>query len=231
MSKKKAGSEQKSRIWLYFLTIPVIFILMSSGSPSGPGKPVHKFDFLHPASYKKRPSPNRTRSDRTAEDIDAIVIHTLQAQFQEGVSYLCTNEANVSAHFVISRDGFVAELVPVKDIAWHARYYNDRSIGIECEGFAENPETWTRDLMNTLVRLVAYLTTRYRIPVRHPSSKAEKPKKENGGYDEPLDESGILSHGQIDPSRRRDPGPYFDWTSFIRRVKSVQQQVTLQKTD
>jgi N-acetyl-anhydromuramyl-L-alanine amidase AmpD len=64
-----------------------------------------------------------------------IVIHSAASMWEKGVlSWLCSPESEVSAHYVISRDGHIYELIDpqVGHIAWHCRGHNARCIGIEC---------------------------------------------------------------------------------------------------
>ena len=126
------------------------------------------------------PSPNYTASSREVTyDIDAIVIHTTEGIdsngdgiysecYTQAINWFKNSSAGVSAHYVISPGGEITQMVADDDIAWHATYYNKRSIGIECAGFAGKSETWTPELLGALTDLVAYLTERYAVPFRHP---------------------------------------------------------------
>ena len=81
-----------------------------------------------------RLSPHR--NSRQGTKIDMLVIHNTLGAFDGAVSWL-TDPTRVrdrtSAHYVISRDGRLAQLVPDAENAWHAGARNRRSIGIELE--------------------------------------------------------------------------------------------------
>ncbi|MDW8369839.1 MAG: N-acetylmuramoyl-L-alanine amidase, partial [Geminicoccaceae bacterium] len=88
---------------------------------------------------EERASPNRDARPEGAP-IDTIVLHyTGMASGAAALARLCDPAAEVSAHYLIERDGRILRLVPEDERAWHAgRSYwagaerlNDRSIGIE----------------------------------------------------------------------------------------------------
>ena len=83
-------------------------------------------------------TPNKTSTNRTAKTIDAIVIHDTEGRFIGSVRTLRNPRVDGSAHFVVSRDGQIVQLVPVRDVAWHSGngWWNLHSIGIEHEGWA-----------------------------------------------------------------------------------------------
>ena len=105
----------------------------------------------------------------------------------------------VSAHFVIRRDGQLLQFVSCDRRAWHAGQSvwrglpncNDHSIGIELEGLeglAFDPRQYPALL--TLLRRLA----------RH--------------Y--PLRE--VVGHEHVAPGRKGDPGPGFDWLWLARHL-------------
>jgi AmpD protein len=101
----------------------------------------------------------------------------------------------VSSHFVIRRDGSLAQYVACGERAWHAgasawkgrEKCNDFSIGIELEGADDVP--YAEPQYDTLAALIADLTRSY------------------GDLD-------IAGHSDIAPGRKTDPGPWFDWERF-----------------
>ena len=105
----------------------------------------------------------------------------------------------VSAHFLIRRDGSLAQFVSCAMRAWHAgtsswrgrERCNDFSIGVELEGADDVPYT---DLQYaTLASLTRALRRRYRI-------------------------RDIAGHSEIAPLRKTDPGAAFDWARFRRMI-------------
>jgi len=98
----------------------------------------------------------------------------------------------VSAHFLVRRDGQVVQFVDAGLRAWHAGRSlwqgrdncNDFSIGIELEGL--EGQTFEVPQYAALVRLLAALARRY--PLRQ-----------------------VTGHEHVAPERKQDPGPGFDW--------------------
>lgn len=98
----------------------------------------------------------------------------------------------VSAHFVVRRDGELLQFVSCDRRAWHAGVSawrgrtncNDWSIGIELEGL--EGETFDSRQYPVLARVIEAAARRY-----------------------PLKE--VAGHEHVAPGRKRDPGPGFDW--------------------
>lgn len=98
----------------------------------------------------------------------------------------------VSAHFLIERDGTTTQFVSTLDRAWHAgasqflgrSRCNDFSIGIELEGddFTPFEDAQYAALAGLLPALTAALPLAY-----------------------------ARGHSDIAPGRKTDPGPHFDW--------------------
>jgi hypothetical protein len=110
---------------------------------------------------------NYTNANRGAAKIDFIVIHIAQGSYSGIISWFQNARANVSAHYVVSRGGRVAQCVHNEDIAWHAGWWetNKKSIGIEHEGFIGNPRSFTPRMYRSSARLSAYLCRRFNILV------------------------------------------------------------------
>lgn len=104
---------------------------------------------------------------------------------------------NVSAHFLIRRDGALVQFVPVQRRAWHAgasswrarARCNDFSVGIELEGTEDGlfERAQYRELCDLLQAL------REALPLRD-----------------------IAAHSEVAPGRKRDPGAGFDWLALLR---------------
>jgi N-acetyl-anhydromuramoyl-L-alanine amidase len=160
------------------------------------------------------PSPN-CDARPSEEKISLLVIHAISLPPGEfggnGIEALFTNtldpEAHpyygeidgleVSAHFLIRRDGELIQFVSCEQRAWHAGFSswrgrercNDFSIGVELEGCDEQGfETRQYDVLN---QLVVALKQRYPI-------------------------ASIIGHSEISPGRKTDPGPCFDWSRVAR---------------
>lgn len=161
-------------------------------------------------------SPNKgPRPDQAV--IDLLVIHSISlppGNFgNDNVQRLFTNQLNwsehpyfqtikglqVSAHFLITRDGQVWQFVSCDDRAWHAgqssyrgrENCNDDSIGIELEGLEGS--TFEAAQYESLSAVCASLMANY--PIRH-----------------------IAGHEHIAPGRKQDPGIGFDWPGLRRSL-------------
>src|SRR3954454_24305077 len=78
-----------------------------------------------------------------------IVIHDTEVAYEPTIALFENPLAYVSAHYVTrSADGFVTQMVPTEDVAWHAGnwWINMHSVGIENEGFALDPSYFTNEL-------------------------------------------------------------------------------------
>ncbi len=154
-------------------------------------------------------SPNyQPRSPRVPVDI--LIIHHTAEDLDTSLSLLTDKTKNVSAHYLIAKDGAVFRLVPEEFEAYHAgRSYwqgrmglNNYSIGIELENSGK--EAFTEPQIQALVELTTDIVSRYNIP------------SEN-----------VLGHSDIAPGRKRDPSEYFDWKYLAQQGIGVWPDPTL----
>ena len=126
-----------------------------------------------------------------------IVLHaTEQRSAQASLDTLRTRNSGgpVSAHYLIGSDGTIYQLVADEQRAWHAgagRWgtitdVNSASLGIELDNDAQSP--YTAAQIDSLLRLLNDLTTRWRIP-----------------------RTQIIGHEDLAPDRKSDPGLLFPW--------------------
>lgn len=168
-------------------------------------------------SARRVPSPNY---DERPQDtvIDTLVIHHISlpsGKFGNGaIDQFFLNHLDpmadpyfaeiahlkVSSHFLIDRTGNVTQYVSTYSKAWHAgvsslhgrEKCNDFSIGIELEGNGEIPFELVQ--YQSLAKLTQLLEQTF--PIRH-----------------------IVGHSDIAPGRKTDPGPNFDWSTFVSFAK------------
>jgi len=108
------------------------------------------------------------------------------------------HQFKVSAHCLIRRDGEIIQYVNFNQRAWHAglsnfegrERCNDFSIGIELEGSDNQP--FTEQQYQQLQLLTIFIMKAY-----------------------PITLARITGHSDIAPGRKTDPGPYFDWQSYL----------------
>ena len=164
--------------------------------------------FYDPRSNFTQPSgaevPSPTYSSRYfGTSIDSIVMHTTEGSTSSALNWLQNPISQVSAHFVISPGGTIYQMVNVSEKAWHATYYNSRSIGIEMVGFANQQSTWNPNNLSALTDLLTWLIDTYDVPLEHPEGDAYD--YANNIFNAP----GIVYHSQVQPWNKGDPGPYF----------------------
>ncbi|HET7046555.1 MAG TPA: N-acetylmuramoyl-L-alanine amidase [Gaiellaceae bacterium] len=156
------------------------------------------------------PSASYAPAMRTRADIDRIVVHVGEGSFWGTVKTLRDPRREASAHYVVSQEGEVVQLVSPRNVAWHSgnRRMNERSIGIEHEGFTYEQGTVTGRELDASARLVAYLAARWGIPVD---------RKHVIGHDEVPDplHRGLL--GGAD--HHTDPGPFWPWKRYLALVR------------
>ncbi|MGC5360801.1 N-acetylmuramoyl-L-alanine amidase [Streptomyces sp. DT24] len=154
-----------------------------------------------PAHWTPAATSNYTVSQRpSAYPVDHVVIHVTQETFGDALDIFRNPAKRVSAHYVVrSADGYIAQCVREKDIAWHAGDWdhNTRSVGIEHEGWVDRPAYFTDALYERSAALTASVCDRHGIP---------------------KDRAHILGHDQVPGSDHTDPGPLWDWVRYIRLV-------------
>ena len=129
-----------------------------------------------------------------------IVLHFTAMQTAEAaIERLCDPAAEVSAHYLITRQGEIVQMVPEDRRAWQAGQgewmgrgdVNSRSIGIELDN--DGQSSFAEPLMKALVELLPQIMKRWNIAP-----------------------SGVIGHSDMAPGRKMDPGPYFDWMRLER---------------
>ncbi len=166
-------------------------------------------DHSDPNNYGNYDPANRPAD---GQQIKYIVIHDTESvpgsgvsPYDQAIATFQKPSSGSSAHYVIrSSDGQVTQMVPTKDVAWHAGNWtvNEHSIGIEHEGIAAEGGTWyTEQMYRASADLVKYLAAKYHIP---------------------LDREHIIGHEDVSRERTKnfaaahwDPGPYWDWNHYL----------------
>ena len=189
-----------------------------SGSGSGgatPECPSGLACTFTPAAYRQDTKGSATdygnyaQADRPTDGdgVSYLVLHRTEGSRDGAIAYAQDPAAYASAHYLVGRDGSVTQLVPTKDIAWHAgnRTLNAHSIGIEQEGFALRTGSWyTESEYQSSAALIRYLAARFGVPLD---------REHLLGSDEvPAPEQAKTS------ARHGDPGPYWDWSHLLDLV-------------
>ncbi|TDT77109.1 N-acetylmuramoyl-L-alanine amidase [Litoreibacter halocynthiae] len=151
-----------------------------------------------------RPSPNfgARKGGATPE---LIVLHyTAMESCDAACRTLCNPDNEVSAHYLIRKDGQVVHMVDERARAWHAGAgtwqgrgdVNSRSIGIELSNTGFTP--FSAPLFDNLELLLRGIMTRWHIPA-----------------------AGVIAHSDFAPGRKIDPGRRFDWQRLARQGLAI----------
>lgn len=149
-----------------------------------------------------------------------ITVHTYEApagrSAEAGAKYLLTRNTPGSYHWLAGpaseRDGI--QLAPWSAETWHSVPSNNWAIGVSAMAHASEWKRLDATLRRNLVHSMAYgahLASRWYqrtygrpIPAKR-INRAQAMRKE----------AGFISHGEMDPGRRTDPGKDFPWDMFF----------------
>ncbi|MGW2745785.1 N-acetylmuramoyl-L-alanine amidase [Streptomyces sp. NPDC001450] len=144
---------------------------------------------------------NYRRADRPDDyRIDRVVIHVTQGGYPSAVKVFQDPAHGAAAHYIVRKDGRITQLIRELDVAFHAgnREYNERSVGIEHEGFVEDPSSFTDAMYAASARLTAAICGRYGIPV---------------------DREHVIGHVEVPGTDHTDPGRHWDWDRYLGLVR------------
>jgi len=139
------------------------------------------------------PSPN---FDERRPNL-VVIHHTSDATREQALATLTDPAREVSAHYLVARDGTVYQLVDETKRAWHAGVsrwgadtdVNSSSIGIELDN--DGAEPFADAQLASLLALLADLKARYHIPT-----------------------ANFVGHGDVAPGRKVDPSRWFPWRTL-----------------
>ncbi|WP_455360880.1 N-acetylmuramoyl-L-alanine amidase [Streptomyces sp. SYSU K21746] len=172
----------------------------------GVEKPRKEGELDHAGAEWTAASPaNWRRADRPDDyTVDRVVIHVVQGSYPVALKVFKDPGHGAAAHYVVRKDGHVAQMIRELDVAYHAgnRDYNQRSIGIEHEGFVDRPASFTDAMYRSSARLAAGICARYGIPV---------------------DREHIIGHVEVPGTDHTDPGPHWDWDRYLQLVAQARK--------
>ncbi len=126
-----------------------------------------------------------------------VIHHTAQDSIQQTIKTFTRTTTQVSAHYVVGRDGSVVQMLNDYLRAWHAGIgtwgknsdINSSSIGIELDN--NGKEGFSEPQISSLMALLSRLKTKYGIPSQN-----------------------IIGHSDIAPTRKKDPSSFFPWETL-----------------
>ena len=162
------------------------------------------------ATWRASPNFNQRQAD-----VHMVIIHSCEGSYAGCWSWLANPASQVSAHYVVREDGGeITQLVRESARAWHiaATYDSTRNaghhgtlqgvqgnhftIGIEHGGYASQA-SWPVEQIDASARLVCGIAKRWGIP---------------------RDKLHIVSHAQLQPWNRTDPGAGWPWDDYLARI-------------
>jgi N-acetyl-anhydromuramyl-L-alanine amidase AmpD len=109
-------------------------------------------------------SPNF--ASRNGTRIDSLVLHNTDGTLASAIQRFKDSASQVSAHYIVDRDGSITQMVNDSDTAWHSgnRDRNQRSVGIEVVAYATALGMTARQ-QTSLVLLGKYVLAAYSVPL------------------------------------------------------------------
>ncbi|WP_190125328.1 N-acetylmuramoyl-L-alanine amidase [Streptomyces inusitatus] len=170
----------------------------------GMAKPRKEGELDHAgAEWTAASTANWRLADRPDDfEIDRVIIHVVQGSYPTALRVFKNPGHGAATHYVVRKDGHVAQMIRELDVAFHAgnRSFNERSIGIEHEGFVDRPQDFTDAMYKGSARLTADICVRHGLPV---------------------DREHIIGHVEVPGTDHTDPGPHWDWDRYLKLVRAA----------
>lgn len=135
---------------------------------------------------------------RSAHEITHVVIHSIAGNYNNAIENWRTGRNCFKPHYVVSRYGEITQIVAERHIPMHANNANNYSIGIEHDGFANDPKYFTETMYKASALLTRDVCIRYNIP---------------------MDRTHIIGHDEAPGTSHGDPGGFWDWDYYIALVR------------
>jgi N-acetylmuramoyl-L-alanine amidase len=194
------------KYWIYLSTVATIFSCSSNPyrlSDKSYKKQLKKFQktlaITHTTSLQNGIEPQwiSTVNFNLRKPNFIIIHHTAQDSLQQTIKTFTITRTQVSAHYVISDDGTVVQMLNNYLRAWHGGNaswgkntdINSASIGIELDNNGSEP--FSEAQINSLLALLSRLKKEYNIPIQN-----------------------IIAHSDIAPTRKSDPSAFFPWKTL-----------------
>lgn len=156
-------------------------------------------------------------SSRQGQAITHITIHTMQGSYAASISWFKMAIANVSAHYNMrAADGQITQMVCEIDKAWHVSNSNPYAVGIEHEGFIDDPSWYTDITYVVSASLTKDIAARHGIPI----IRTYDVNGDNGIN--PIGDGcfKIKGHQHFPSQTHVDPGQYWDWNRYYDLINT-----------
>lgn len=160
------------------------------------------------------PNPHGDHFYRSGNRGEMFVVHTgevlpdingVDLTAENLANYAATTDRQVSWHITVDRDSII-KMLPLSFVAWHVQWFNSRGVGMEigtqAARWAGLPRWAVDELLANAAKACREVCDTLRIPKQRIRSAGR----------------GIISHADLNPTTRTDPGPDFPWDDFIALV-------------
>ena len=155
--------------------------------------------------------------------IVGFIIHYTDGNFDGDVDWLTKqDDVPVSAHYVIGRDGQVAQLCRIERVAYHAGMSwgdlnpNIYTIGYELCSNAKQEYKFTDFQYRFLAEHILWVCKKYNLIYRYPDGDPKSTRNKAYWKEWFLHSDGfIIGHSAVNP-HKPDPGVFFDWDKLLQ---------------
>jgi len=160
-------------------------------------------------------SPNYGKG-RNGKKIIAIVNHITAGTFPGCLSWMRNPQAKASAHYLVTRQGKIYQMVRDEDTSWHAGAVNKPSWPLY-DG--SNPNRYTIGIEHEALPGERLTEMQYQATLWLHKQLIAK-------HGIPIDEGHIIGHYRIDSVNRPNcPGPGFPWQRLFSDLKGSEEVV------
>ncbi len=157
-------------------------------------------------------------SSRNGTSISAVTIHTVQGSYSGCIGWFHNCNAQVSAHYVArSSDGQLTQCVREYQKAWHVGSENLYTIGIEHEGYVNNPSWYTNAMYTGSAALVRDICVSSGYGI-NPTTCWNGPSC-SGGCVKPAS-IHIKGHQMFPNQTHVDPGINWNWPLYYCKINN-----------
>ncbi len=158
-------------------------------------------------------------SSRNGTLVSAVTVHTVQGSYAGCISWFQNCAASVSCHYVMrSSDGQVTQQVLESNKAWHVGTENPYTVGIEHEGFVNNPAWYTTAMYNSSSALTIDIADDYGINKIRTGWWPWLSSVEYADDGIPGSCVRIKGHMHYPNQNHNDPGVNWDWNRYFKLI-------------
>lgn len=160
--------------------------------------------------------------------VSAVTVHTIQGSYAGAISWANNCTSNVSYHYVLrSSDGQVTQVVLESNKAWHVGSENPYTIGMEHEGYVNNPAWYTVAMYQSSADVVRDITqSGYGISPLRTAYFPWAPTTNYNASSIPGSCVKIKGHQHFPNQSHTDPGANWDWDYYYKLINNTTPIIT-----